>query len=324
MTSAASLQAAFLPLHENTPELARYGGEPAQMPSGSVGKCGFLELRFTRDSWNGHPHSKDGGRTLMSHMERRVPFLVQKALYWDESLPDLPCVMIITTTGCVLQGDRLELRIRVDEGARAHVTTQSATKIHMMEANYAAQVQHLEVAAGGYLEYLPDPVIPHRTSRFASDTQLVVDADGMALYAEILQPGRVHHHEDERFGFDLYATTCTLRRPHAASPLFTERMVVEPQRQDVDAVGVMNGFDVFGNVLLAAPPAVAKQVRDSVPPLFTPGLVSGVSALPGECGLAFRVLGHSTEAVRAEVRRFWAAARLACTGEVLPQEFLWR
>ena len=318
----------FEPLHDRTPELARYGGEPAQMPSASHGKCGFLDLRFELEGQrdDGPDDRPDNGRqrTLLRHMERRVPFLVQKALYWDECLPDMPCVMIITTTGCVLQGDRLELRVQVDEGARAHVTTQSATKIHMMEANYAAQVQVLTVAEGAYLEYMPDPVIPHRTSRYAMDTRLTVAEGGAALYAEILQCGRLHHHEAERFGFDLYAAHVELFRPGGAEPIFAERLAVEPHLSPVEVPGVMHGFEVFGTALLAAPPEAVRAVREHISPVVTPQLMSGASVLPDECGLSFRVLGKTAESVKTEIRRFWAASRLACTGQPLPEEFLWR
>ena len=36
----------------------------------------------------------------------------------------------------------------------------------MMEANYATQYQNVVVEAGGYLEFMPDPIIPHRNARF--------------------------------------------------------------------------------------------------------------------------------------------------------------
>ena len=50
------------------------------MPSGTVGKSGFLRLGFERRD----------GRTILADLDRRVPFLVQRALHCDEALPDLP------------------------------------------------------------------------------------------------------------------------------------------------------------------------------------------------------------------------------------------
>lgn len=122
----------------NAPELAKYQDEPAQMRSGAVGKSGYLKLRF----------AKRGQRSVLAEMERRVPSLVQKALYWDEEMPELPCVTMISTAGCILQGDRLATDVHVEAGACAHVTTQSATKVHMMNANYASQIQHFTVEEG--------------------------------------------------------------------------------------------------------------------------------------------------------------------------------
>ena len=79
----------------------------------------------------------------------------------------------------------MALEIALEQGARAHVTTQSATKIHSMDANYAAQTQTLALADDAYLEFLPDPIIPHRRARFVSDTQISVAPSATLLYAEI-------------------------------------------------------------------------------------------------------------------------------------------
>jgi len=137
-------------------ELARYQDEPAQMRSGAPGQHGVLQMRFARR----------GDRSVLTYLHRKAPLLAQQALYWDEHLPGLPCVFMITTSGCVLQGDRMDVSISVDPEAMAHVTTQAAAKIHQMDANFAAQSTQLDVADHAYMEMLPGPVIPHRHSRF--------------------------------------------------------------------------------------------------------------------------------------------------------------
>lgn len=305
------------------PELAPYQEEPPQMPSGVVGKYGFLHLGF----------EADGRRTILSEMDRRVPFLVQKGLYWDEGLPDMPCVMIITTTGCVVQGDRMALQIRVGKNARAHVTTQSATKVHMMSSNYAAQLQEITVEDGGYLEYLPDPVIPHRTARFLTDTRISIAETGSLIYSEILLPGRKYHHESELFGFDLYSSSIRAVRPPAegkeatdgrARPLFIEKFILDPHADDLRRTGGMNGFEVFGNVILLGPSDKVLALRDAVGADVRGDLAFGCSLLPGDCGLVFKVLGMNTESVQAKIREFWGMGRRALTGSELPPEFLWR
>lgn len=321
---AGMAREAVMRLGREAPELAPYQDEPPQMPSGVVGKFGFLRLVFRAD----------GARTILSDLDRRAPFLVQKALYWDEALPDMPCVMIITTTGCVAQGDRMAVQIHVGAGARAHVTTQSATKIHMMSSNYAVQAQEITVEEGGYLEYAPDPVIPHRESRFLTDTRIMIANTGALVYSETLLPGRRHHHRDELFGFDLYSARIAAHSlaPHGGQgahgdeerPFFVEKFILEPKRDDLTRLGVMNGYEVFGNALALGPADRTRALWESMDADIGPDLAWGCGLLPGGRGLVFKVLGRDTESVQAKIRAFRGAARKALTGAELPPEFLWR
>ena len=136
MPASSAPWAAVEALGASIPQLAEFQDEPLQMRSGTVGKTGFLRLGFERR----------GRRTILANLERRAPYMAQRALYCDQGMPDLACVFLITTTGCLLQGDRLALDIMLGPHAQAHVTTQSATKIHAMDANYAAQTQAIALA----------------------------------------------------------------------------------------------------------------------------------------------------------------------------------
>ena len=71
--------AAFTPwaqveaLGASVTELAAFQDEPQQMRSGAVGKTGFLHLGFERR----------GSRTVLADLDRRSPYMVQRALYCD-------------------------------------------------------------------------------------------------------------------------------------------------------------------------------------------------------------------------------------------------
>jgi urease accessory protein len=296
-------------------ELAAFQDEPLQMKSGTVGKTGFLRLGFEpRD-----------GRTILARLERRSPYMAQRALYCDQEMPELAWVFLITTTGCLLQGDRLALDIRLAPGARAHVTTQSATKIHSMDANYAAQTQTITLSDDAYLEFLPDPVIPHRQARFVSDTRISVAPTATLLFSEIIQPGRKHHRPDECFGATVMSMSIAASRPDGR-PLFSEKLVIEPQRYPMRQTGVMDSFDVFGNVILCTPKDKAVRIYERVEADvdLAHGVASGACRLPNEAGLIFKVLGRETAQVKAKVREFWKIVRQEVTGADLPPPFLWR
>jgi urease accessory protein len=296
-------------------ELASFQDEPLQMASCAVGKDGFLHLGFERRD----------DRTILADLDRRTPFTAQRALYPEPDLPDLAWLFTITTTGCVLQGDRLALEVTLAPGARAHVTTQSATKIHSMDANYAVQTQSFTLADDAYLEFLPEPLIPHRQSRFLSDTRISIAPTATFLYGEIVQPGRKHHHPDESFGATLLSLGVAAGRPDGRT-LFTEKLVIEPARRPVRQTGVMGPFDVFANVILLTPKDAADRVHARIPAELdlVEGVAAGACHLPNDAGLIFKAVGRETEQVKAKVREFWSVAREEITGTALPPPFFWR
>ena len=296
-------------------ELAPFRDEPPQMASGAVGKNGFLRLGFERR----------GDQTILADLDRRSPYMVQRALYPEPALPDLAWVFMITTTGCVLQGDRLALEVALGEGARAHVTTQSATKLHSMDANCAIQTQSFVLADGAYLEFMPEPLIPHRRSRFLSETRVSIAQGATFLYAEVVLPGRKHHHPDECFGATLLSMAVDARRP-AGEALFAEKLVVDPARRPLRQTGVMDGFDVFGNVILLAPKEASERVhaRIAADVDLANGVAAGACHLPNDAGVIFKILGRETSQVRSKVREFWAVVREEITGTALAPPFFWR
>ena len=313
--AAAAPCAAANALGASAPELAAFQDEPPQMRSGTVGKTGFLRMGFE--------HS--GDRTILASIDRRAPYMVQRALYCDEEMPGLASVFLINTTGCVVQGDRLALDIMVGPRAQAHVTTQSATKIHTMDANYAAQTQTITLADDAYLEFLPDPVIPHRHARFISDTRISIAPTATILFSEIIQPGRTHHRPDECFGATVMSISTSGERPSGRS-LFIEKLVIEPRRHPMRQTGVMDSFDVFGNVFVCTPKEKADRIFDRVGADVDPigGMAFGACRLPNDAGLIYKVLGRETSQVKAKVREFWGIVREEVIGVGLPPPFLWR
>ncbi len=296
-------------------ELAAYQDEPRQMRSAVVGKSGALRLGFERR----------GARTALVTMERQVPLLVQRPLYWDRSVPGMACVSIIHTSGSVLQGDRFRVRIDVAAEAQAHITTQAATKIHEMDANYAAQLQDITVGAGGYLEYLPGLTIPHRHARYLTDTRLTVPEDATVLLSEVVMPGRKHHAGGETFQYDVFSSTVSAVRPDGRS-LFTEKYLVQPALRTVRDPGAMGRYDVYGSVFVLTGREHAAAILERTQPVFDADSesVSGATRLPNAAGVVLRVLGMESGPVRRRIREFWGVVREQVLGASVPAAFLWQ
>ena len=89
MTAARAPWAAVHALGASPPELAAFQDEPPQMRSGTVGKNGFLRIGFEHR----------GSHTILANIDLRAPYMVQRALYCDQEMPDLAFVFLINTTG---------------------------------------------------------------------------------------------------------------------------------------------------------------------------------------------------------------------------------
>ena len=315
MVAASATSMAAHALNASAPELAAFQDEPPQMRSGAVGKNGFLRIEFEHR----------GRHTILADVDRRAPYMVQRALHCDQELPEMAWVFLINTTGCVVQGDRLALDITVGSHARAHVTTQSATKIHTMDANYAAQTQTITLADDAYLEFLPDPLIPHRRSRFVSETRLSVAPTATILFSEIIQSGRRYHRPDESFGATIMSISTAAARPDGRT-LFIEKLLMEPERYPVRQTGVMDSFEVLGNVILCTPADKIDRIFERVGADvdLEQGVAFGACRLPNDAGLIYKVLGRETIQVKAKIREFWEVVREEVLGARLAPPFLWR
>lgn len=298
-------------------EMKKYDTPPRAMYVGAPGKHGYLRMGFELDA---------GGKSVLRDLERRVPVIVQQELYFDEEMPGMPCVYILSSGGQYMEGDRYQQDISVDDGAYAWVSTGAATKIAEMSENFAGLVQNIRLGKEAYLEFLPEPTIPCRHARFVSDTRIVADPTATLFYSEIYMPGRKYYHKGaEIFAFDIMSVCCRAERPDGTR-LFREKFIIEPQSYSPQASGVMAGYHIFANVVVVTPKEHADRIYDAVGAYIgdNPPLAVGITHLPGDAGLLFKVLGMETGPVKKTIRDFCSIVRSEVKGHPMPPEFPWR
>jgi urease accessory protein len=214
--------------------------EEMPAPTRAPGRTGRLDLRLGIDSAT--------RRTTLQHYAHQTPLQVGRLLYPDEACPDMAYVYVAMITGGLVQGDRLEHCVDVTAGARAHVTTLSATKVYRTTDGQAEQSIALRVEEGGVLEWWPDPIIPFRHARFAQTVELTAHPGGVMLYGDLLLPGRT----GERHEYAAYTSRLTARSA-AGTLLFADsqslapppfgrrrlREILPPERQVIGSVYVL-------------------------------------------------------------------------------------
>ena len=297
-------------------EMAPYLAQPEAMPVGTPGKSGYLYLGFELDG---------RGRSILRDLERHAPLIVQQELYFDECMPEMPCVYILSSGGPNVDGDRYEQRFVVRRDAFAHVSTGAATKLAEMRHNFSGLRQRFELEENAYLEYLPEPTIPCRHTRFIADTSIRIHPSATLFYAEIYMSGRKYFGGGERFAYDILSVCTRAERP-GGEPLFREKFVVRPADRSPETPGAMNGYDVFANVAVLTPPECAGAIYALTEAFIDPErrLAAGITHLPGGCGLLYKVLGDESGPVKRLVREFCSVVRRTVKGKPLPAEFPWR
>lgn len=297
-------------------EMRPYLTKPRAMYVGAPGKHGYLRLGFELDA---------SGKSILRDLDRRAPLIVQQELYFDEELPGLPCVYILSSGGPNVDGDRYRQIITLKKDSMAFVSTGAATKLASMQDNYSGLLQTIELDEGAYLEYLPEPVIPCARTRFISDTKMVVAPSATVFYAEIYMGGRKYFGNGELFEYDILSVCSHGERPEG-TPLFREKFIIDPKAQNIRDVGIMHGFDVFANVIVMTPEANIKPIYEATDVFYNKDarIAAGITHLPNNAGLLYKVLGMEPGPVKKVVRDFCSKVRLQIKGRPVPPEFPWR
>jgi urease accessory protein len=225
---------------------------------------------------------------------------VQKALYPEG---DAPChAVVLHPPGGIAGGDALAIRVDVDPGAHALVTTPGAAKWY--KSNGRGASQHVRLNVDGGLEWLPQEAIVFDAAEVRSSIDIRLAAGASMIGWDIVALGR--HAAGERFGQGLFAQTIRLRiGDHLA---WVERTRIAGSDRLIDSPIGLAGHHVFG-CLWAAGPEFDDEAMESLkgdlrsstggaaPTRLTPHL------------LVARALGGSTQAVRSALIDVWAALR---------------
>jgi urease accessory protein len=276
------------------PETSRGGSVDAADP---LGMHGGVRLRAERIC----------GRTRITELVCRPPLQVLRAHHLDPRQPDMASVILASPAGGILQGDRLRIDVTVGSGAKLRVGTQSATRIYRSPVGEALQEVRLEVEAGGYLEYLPNPFIPYAGSRFISGTTAVVAPDATLMISEVVAPGRAAR--GEILAFERFESAVDIARPDGT--LLATDAVILDRREPMGLAGSLGRYVAVGTLLVIGPGISPSILRDAVDAWAAPSAFVGVSTLPNDAGAWLRVLADSVGEADAVVAAAHAAARRA-------------
>lgn len=249
-----------------------------------------------------HRHGATRLATLYHHDPLRV-------LLPDPRPGDLPVAVLVTTSGGMVGGDRLDIALSAGPGAAAMVTTQAAEKVYRSAGPDCRIDTRVAVEAGGWLEWMPQEAIVFEGSRLRRLTRLELEGDARLIAGEMLVFGRAAF--GERVSYGLVRDAWEVARDGRltwADALHLDGDIAEALAHPAGFAGA----GACATLLHAAPGAGTHldSVREAAATLD--GVRAGATAFDGL--LLVRILGGEALAVRRAYAALWSHLRAQAAG----------
>jgi urease accessory protein len=248
-----------------------------------------LELEFTQQAQ----------RTVISRRQHYGPLVIQKPFYPADGVCH---VYVLHPPGGVVAGDQLELQVQAQRDTRVLLTTPAATKFYRSSGATASLHQHLHVADGACLEWLPQETILYNGADVNLQTRITLAATARFIGWEILCLGRPAAHEifatgQCRQAFELWRNT---------EPLVIERTRLQGGDASLQANWGYQGAPVSATLLASA---VSQQqfnlLREQAAPYLN--IQSSLTWINGQ--VIARFLGGQAREALALFQRLWQILR---------------
>lgn len=216
-----------------TPIEPALAGEPSG--DASMQPSGLLRLKAERR----------GDRTVLSTVYRSAPFHIGAPSY--RSGTGTAEIIVQQVGPGFFPDDDLMTEIAVGPGARLVVRGQGATKLYpCLPEGHARAITRLRVAAGGWLAWMPGPLIPFRDSALRHDLTAELAPGARLILAEVTTPGRVAM--GERNAYRWLDLRCRIAADDRV--VFADRSYLAPRLRPLTNPARTGGFDCVGALYL--------------------------------------------------------------------------
>ena len=254
------------------------------------------------------------GSTYLSRQYLTYPFHTTRVFRLDPHWPQLATLYLTSASGGLFQGDRISIKAQIKEGASAHVTTGSATKVHSMDKDLAVHTVDLRIEQKGYLEYLMEPTILFPRSRLASKVRVQVEKEGCAILGDSFLTHDPTGASSAPFDDLLVEVSIHGAKDHL---LALDRTRLDGRTPFLSIPGLTGNCFAQGSVYFIwdgkPPDEMAQTMTEEIRSLE--GVYAGASTLPGNCGAYARILAENPLTLDHALWHITAACRKLATGQ---------
>lgn len=248
-----------------------------------------------------------GSETVLLRRQHEGPLRVQRPFAETSGICQ---TYILHPPGGIVGGDTLDVRVHVEPGARALLTTPGAAKFYRSNGELARQSQHLHVEASASIEWFPQESIVFDEARAVSHTVVHLEQQSRCALWEITCLGR----PASRRPFTAGSFRQKLEMYVGGRPSLLESQHVRGDAA-LDATWGFQSSPFYGTLVLhPLPPELLGQVRQSVAELWSAHSEHrfAATALPfgdQQSHVVCRYLGTSAEHCKRLFTRVWTAMR---------------
>jgi urease accessory protein len=175
------------------------------------------------------------GRTVLRHSRVHAPMAIVRPFPLEDGGQ---LVQLITIGPGLCGGDRIDVRVSVERGARAVLTTPAASRVLAMDQGLLARQRvELRVADDATLEYYPAVTIPFPDSAFVQTIDVHAERGARVGVLETWALGRTSR--DEYLRFRRLSSRTTLHVDSAI--VYADATELQPGRDQLDSAGVLAG-----------------------------------------------------------------------------------
>ena len=238
-------------------------------------------------------------KTIITNRKHHGPLVIQKPFYPEGN----PChVYLLHPPGGLVGGDQLILDVNLQNNSHALITTPGAAKFYRSAGDVASQIQHLDVANGALLEWLPQETIIFNQANSHVQTEVNLSTGAKFIGWEISCLGR--QAGDLPFVEGQFVQKIQVTQNN--SPLVIERALYRGNDPILSARwGLANQPTVGTMIITPADPELVNKIRQQVqaesPELFSVTLLDGV--------IICRYLGPQAAAAKQIFTRVWEIVR---------------
>jgi urease accessory protein len=161
-----------------------------------------------------------------------------------------PWIFATTFGGGLVDGDRIDLTVDVEAGARALLTTQASTKVYKSPRG-TTNILRARVAEGAVFASIPDATVCFAGARFTQEIHVSLAEGASATVVDVLHAGRVSR--GERWAMEHYRSTIVVDQR------LRDAMLLDPS--DGPIAARMGRFNVLGTVVMLGPHLAAARER---------------------------------------------------------------